>query len=99
MSLAEGETIYLKHKKTSESGFYVIFKLAKSPPAIFLKHHWDARRDKGEKTNDGKLIEGSKRENMDVSPSQLRDLAPPGYDHPVKVLVNPIGEISELHGD
>lgn len=99
MSLAEGETVYLKHKKTGEPGFYVVFKLSKSPAAIFLKHHWDARRDKGEKNDDGTLIEGSKREKMRVSPAQLCKLAPPGYEHPIKVRVSPVGEVTELHGD
>lgn len=90
MSLSEGETVYMRHKETEEPGYFVVFKLDK-PQKIQFKPHWDARRAKGEKDENGNLIEGSEREEIPVSASQLKDLAPPGHLTPIKVTVDPLG--------
>ena len=88
----------MKHKDTGKADYFVVFKLDK-PQTIQFKHHWDARRAKGENDNDGKVIPGSKREEMPVSASQLRELAPPGYETPVKVRVRSLGEVQPLERD
>jgi len=90
MSLSEGETVYMLPKDAKAPGYFVVFKLDK-PRTIQFKHHWDARRAKGEKNDEGDLIPDSKREEIPVSAIQLRDLAPPGHETPVKVDVDPLG--------
>ncbi len=95
MSLAEGETVYMKHKDSGVPDYFVVFKLDK-PQKIQFKHHWDARRAKGEKDEDGNIIPGSQREAMPVTASQLRDLAPPGFDTPIKVAVDPLGRPRQM---
>lgn len=98
MSLAEGETVYMKHKDNGQAGCFVVFKLDK-PQKIQFKHHWDARRAKGETDDEGKLIEDSTREEIPVSATQLRDLAPLVYEFPVKVRISPLGRITMLSND
>jgi CRISPR-associated endonuclease Csn1 len=95
MSLAEGETVYMRHKDTNELGYFVVFKLDK-PQTIQFKHHWDARRAKGEKNEDGELLRDSKREEIAVTASQLKELAPHGEQTPIKVSVDPLGRVRRL---
>ncbi len=95
MSLSEGETVWMRHKETNEAGYFVVVKLDK-PQTIQFKLHWDARRAKGEKNEDGEIIPDSVRQTVPVSASQLKDLAPPGEATPVKVRVNPLGHIWPL---
>lgn len=95
MSLAEGETVYMMHKQTLKPGYYVVFKLDK-PATIQFKAHWDARRAKGEKDENGILISDSQREFMAVSATQLADLAPPGEATPIKVVVDPLGRVNRV---
>jgi CRISPR-associated endonuclease Csn1 len=89
MSLAEGETVYMQPKESVAPDYFVVFKLDK-PQTIQFKYHWDARRAKGEKSDDGHIIEGSEREAISVSASQLKSLPPAGEMTPIKVLVEPI---------
>jgi hypothetical protein len=96
MSLSQGDVINMRHKdKHDEVGYFVVFKLDK-PQTIQFKYHWDARRAKGEKDADGKLIAGSEREAISVTAGQLRDLAPPGETTPIKVAVDPLGQVRRL---
>jgi hypothetical protein len=95
MSLAEGETVYMRHKDTKQPGYFVVFKLDK-PHTVQFKWHWDARRAKGEKDEDGELMPNSQREPMPVTALQLKDLAPPGETTPIKVSVDPLGKVRRL---
>jgi len=95
MSLAEGETVYMRHKETKEVGYFVVFKLDK-PFTVQFKHHWDARRAKGEKDESGELLENSQREAFPVSAGQLKSLAPPGEKTPIKVVVDPLGRVHRV---
>ena len=95
MSLAEGETVYMRHKQTGVPGYFVVVKLVK-PATIEFKAHWDARRATGEQNEQGELIADSKRESNPVSAAQLAGLAAPGEATPIKVVVNPLGEIQRV---
>ena len=58
MSLSEGETVYMRERmknRIGEADYFVVFKLDK-PQTIQFKRHWDARRAKGEKDDDNRLI-------------------------------------------
>lgn len=95
MSLAEGDVVYMLHKESRKPDYFVVFKLDK-PQTIQFKHHWDARRAKGEKNEDGELVANSEREEIPVSASQLKDLAPPNETTPIKVSVDPLGRVRRL---
>ncbi len=95
MALSEGDTVLMRNKDTGELGYFVVFKLDK-PQTIQFKHHWDARRAKGEKDASGNLIDGSKREAIPVSASQLKDLAPVDEATPIKVAVDPLGQVYRI---
>lgn len=96
MSLAIGETVYMRDKKTKTPGYYVVAKLDSVKGAAEFCSHWDARRAVGEKDDDGNLVEDSKRITIAISPAQMQELAPPGYDTPIKVLVDPLGKITPV---
>jgi hypothetical protein len=100
MSLAEGETVFMKHPTTGVPGYFVVFKLDK-PQTIHFIHHWDARPSKPRKDLDGREIEGSEREDVGggVVASKLRDLAPPGKRFPIKVRCSPLRDAVELERD
>ena len=98
MSLCEGEMLFMKHKQTAEVGYFVVAKLEK-PQTIVVVPHWDARAATGRKDADGKKVPDSKREQFDVSPIDLKMLAPPDYPHAVKVRVSPLGVVTELRDD
>ncbi len=76
MSLAEGETVWMKHPKTGNPGYFVVFKLTKA--RLFFIHHWDARPS-------------ATRESISLSTSQLRELGPEPNKPPCKVRVGPLG--------
>jgi CRISPR-associated endonuclease Csn1 len=95
MSLAQGDTVYMRHKETGQPGYFVVFKLDK-PQTIQFKPHWDARRAKGEKNDDGQIIPNTDREEIPVPAAQLRDLAPPGEATPIKVAVDALGHVRRL---
>lgn len=90
MSLAIGETVYMRHKKTKDTGYFVVFKLDKGK--IYLTPHWDARRAKGAGVK-------NPRDEFNVSPSQLRDLGVDKDKPPCKVWVGPLGEVKALERD
>lgn len=89
MSLSEGDTVHMRDKDTGESGYFVVFKLDK-PSTIHFKYHWDARRATGEKSSEGEIIAVTKRKDIEVPASLLRNLAPWGEETPVKVDVVPL---------
>ncbi|MCK4341413.1 MAG: hypothetical protein KAY37_06790 [Phycisphaerae bacterium] len=99
MSLAEGETVYMRHPKTGEPGYFVVFKLDK-PRTIHFQHHWDARSASGRKDEGGARIPGSKREDVPVSAPDLKRKCSLDDDTPpYKVQVSPLGEIRKLEQD
>ena len=98
MSLAEGETVYMKRPGHDYADYFVVFKLDKPHTAQFI-HHWDARPSTPRKDVDGREIADSARVEIPVTASKLRDLAPPGYEHPVKVRISPIGDVTVLNRD
>jgi CRISPR-associated endonuclease Csn1 len=104
MSLCEGEMIKMKRKPESKGkdagavGYFVVAKLDK-PNGIVLVPHWDARAAGERKDSEGKKVPDSKREQFTVTPSDLKELAPPGEPHAVKVRVSPLGKITRLERD
>ncbi|MBB3207444.1 CRISPR-associated endonuclease Csn1 [Rhodopirellula rubra] len=94
MSLAIGETVYMRDKETDQPGYFVVTKLDSESNRVFLCAHWDARRSVGEKNESGLVTEGTKRRTLPYPPSKMQSLAPPGYDTPVKISVSPIGQIT-----
>lgn len=102
MSLCEGETLWMRHKRTGEVGYFVVAKLDK-PQSIVVVPHWDARPAKERKdpndTTGKRKIPHSKRDEFSLTPSDLKRLAPPGYAHAVKVRVSPLGKITVLQRD
>lgn len=98
MSLCEGETLYMKHKKTKEAGYFIVAKLD-SDRQFHVVPHWDARAAGERKDAEGKKIAGSAREMFAVTPKDLKNLAPPGHPHAVKVRVSPLGRVTILDQD
>lgn len=98
MSLAEGEMLFMKHKHTDKVGYFVVAKLDK-PHSVIVVPHWDARAAGERKDSEGKKVPGSTRDQFPVTPTDLKDLAPPGHPHAVKVRVSPLGEIKYLAKD
>lgn len=98
MSLCEGEMIWLKHKQTGEVGYFVVAKLDK-PRSIVLVPSWDARAAGERKDAEGKKVANSKRDQFAVTPSDLKELAPPDERHARKVRVSPLGQVTPLEGD
>jgi hypothetical protein len=95
MSLAEGETLFMRHKHTDEVSYFVVAKLVK-PQRIVVVPHWDARPATERKDFEGKKVQDSKRDQFDLTPSDLKSLAPPGYPHVVKVHVTMLGRTTSL---
>ena len=98
MSLCEGETLYMRHKESKEVGYFVVAKLDK-PRSVVLVPHWDARSATERKDAEGRKVEDSKREQFSCTPTDLRDLAPPGHPHAVKVRISPLGTVTVLERD
>lgn len=98
MSLSEGEMLFMKHKHRDEVGYFVVAKLDK-PQAVVLVPHWDARSATERKDSEGNKVPNSGREDFSVTPNDLKELAPPGHDHAVKVRVSPMGKIRFLERD
>jgi hypothetical protein len=98
MSLADGEMLLMKHKATKEVGYFVVAKLDK-PQSIVVVPHWDARAAGERKDAEGKKVAASKRDQFAVTPTDLKELAPPGQPHAVKACVSPLAKIDELDRD
>lgn len=98
MSLCEGETLFMRHKQTGEVGYFVVAKLDR-PQRIVLVPHWDARAATERKDAEGNRVANSRREQFDVTPTDLATLAPPGHLHAVKVRVSVLGDAKPLIRD
>jgi len=104
MSLCEGEMLLMKRKPGKKEeppgavGYFVIAKLDK-PNGIVLVPHWDARAAGERKDSEGKKVSNSKREQFTVTPTDLKELAPPGEPHAIKVRVSPLGQLTRLEKD
>jgi hypothetical protein len=104
MSLCEGEMLMMRRKAekkgqpTGPMSYFVVAKLDK-PNGIVLVPHWDARAAGERKNAEGKKVPDSKREQFTVTPGDLKELAPPGKAHAVKVRVSPLGRVTELDRD
>lgn len=98
MSLAEGETLFMKDKRTGEVGYFVVAKLDK-PQTVVLVPHWDARAATGRKDAAGNKVSDSEREQFSVTPNGLKALAAPGHSHAIKVRVSPLGIVTILSRD
>jgi hypothetical protein len=99
MSLAEGETIYMRHPDTGQLGYFVVFKLDKGAARIWLTHHWDARPAKMQKDQTGNEKPDSRREEIDVVAGNLKALGAEPGKPPYKVRISPLGEVTPLHRD
>ena len=100
MSLCEGEMLLMRRKTKQgeppgEVGYFVVAKLDK-PQSIVVVPHWDARKATERKDSDDKKVPDSQREQFAVTPSDLRDLAPPGRPHAMKVRVSPLGKVTVI---
>ena len=91
MSLAQGETVYMRHPKTGQPDYFVVFKLDK-PQTVHFMHHWDARLSQSASGN-------PTREDVPVTPDKLRSLAVEPGRAPYKVRVDPLGKIRRLERD
>jgi hypothetical protein len=98
MSLAEGETVLMKHKGTGEVNYFVVAKLDK-PATVVLVPHWDARAAGKRKDSQGRPVEDSERDAFAATPADLLRLAPPGHAHAVKVRVSALGRVTVLDKD
>jgi len=99
MSLAEGETVCMRHPDTGELDYFVVFKLDK-PRTVHFQHHCDARIATGRKDTDGTPIPGSKRDDIAVSVSDLpRKCSVDENTPPYKVRVSPLGKVQKLEKD
>jgi 5-methylcytosine-specific restriction endonuclease McrA len=99
MSLCEGEMLLMKHKQTHEVGYFVVAKLDKPRRSIVVVPHWDARSATERKDSEGKKVPDSQRDQFAITPTDLKQLAPPGHPHAAKVRVTPLGETIVLSKD
>lgn len=93
MSLAEGETVRMKHKDTGEPGYFVVAKLDK-PASVVLVPHWDARAAGERKDAEGKKVTDSARDQFSATAHDLRTLAVSDDPHAVKVRVSALGKVA-----
>ncbi len=98
MSLCEGEMVYMLHPQTKEPSYFVVAKL-NSDNEIVVVPFWDARAAGERKNIHGEKVEGSKRESITLSISNLGILAPPGHAHARKVRVSVLGKVTFLERD
>jgi CRISPR-associated endonuclease Csn1 len=99
MSLSEGETLLMKHKVTGEVGYFVVAEIEREKRRVVLVPHWDARRAGARKDSEGNAVADSERDEFKATTSDLKDLAPPGENHAVKVRVSPLGVVRRLKND
>ena len=93
MSLAEGETIHMRHPETGQPGYFVVFKLDR-PQKIHFIEHWDARPSMA-------TAEQSAREDISngIPPSKLKAMGVEPGTPPCKVRVDPLGQVTLMHHD
>ena len=93
MSLAEGETVRMRHPQTGQPGYFIVFKLDK-PQTIHFIHHWDARPSKA--TQDLPPREDVGR---GLTPNKLKNLGVEPGSPPCKVRVGPLGQVTPVQRD
>lgn len=98
MSLCEGEMLHMKHKNTLKVGYFVVAKLDR-PNRVVVVPHWDARGAKERKNAAGSEIHDSKREQLSLTPNDLKRLVVPGKLHARKVRVSALGRVQFLERD
>ncbi len=98
MSLCEGETVYMKHKRTGEVDYFVVAEIMKAKRVVMVPH-WDARAAGERRDSEGRTVPNSKRDEFEATPSDLKNLAPPGHPHAMKVRVSPLGAVTVLDRD
>ena len=89
MSLAEGETVHMKHPKTAVPGYFVVFKLDK-PHTVHFVSHYDARTSKATDSTPA-------REDVAVTVGNLTKLGPEDGAPPYKVAVDPLGRARRIN--
>ena len=87
MSLSIGEMVRMSHPKTSEPGYFVVFKIDPTKEIHFTSH-CDAGRAKA-----------SEREDVGLYPSDLQKLGVSPERETQKVWVGPLGDVKVLIGD
>lgn len=99
MSLCEGEMLLMRHKSTRDVGFFVLAEIEKNKRRVVLVPHWDARSATGRKDTEGKKVPDSKRDEFAATATDLKELAPPGHRHAMKVRVSALGKVAILEKD
>ena len=100
LSLAKGETVWMKHPETGIPSYFVVFKIDPTNAVHFI-HHTDAWKSKGSKGDGKNVLPGSIREDVGagIVPSRLRSLGVEPYKHPVKVRIDPLGNARVIERD
>jgi CRISPR-associated endonuclease Csn1 len=101
MSLAEGETLWMKHPGDGDhatDSYFVVAKLA-APARIYLVPHWDARAASGRRDSMGRRVPDSERELLEITPRDLPRVAPSGHVFAVKVRSSPSGAAVHIPWD
>jgi hypothetical protein len=104
MSLAQGEMVLArrwdpKSKQPVGSPDYFVVAKLDPPNTVVLVPHWDGRRAKGRKDEEGKIVPQSQRDDFAASPSILFKCGPQDGQPPFKVRVDPFGEAVPLEHD
>jgi CRISPR-associated endonuclease Csn1 len=104
MSLSQGEMIFARPWDSKSKGplgspnYFVVVKLD-PPNSIVLVPHWDGRRAKGRKDENGKKVPNSQRDDFTVTPGNLPRCGPADGEPPYKVRVGPLGDVVRLNND
>ena len=104
MSLAQGEMVFArrwdpKSKEAVGSPDYFVVAKLDPPNSVVLVPHWDGRRAKGRKDEDGKKVPQSQRDDFAVPPSILFKCGPQDSQPPYKVRVDPLGNVVPVPHD
>ncbi|MBL8875935.1 MAG: type II CRISPR RNA-guided endonuclease Cas9 [Phycisphaerae bacterium] len=103
MSISEGETVRMKRPGSETADCFVLFKIDKKPDGscgyMHFIHHWDARGASEKRDSSGSVIANSARDDVAVSPDQMKSLSPESGVPPYKVRVTALGEAIRLEKD
>jgi CRISPR-associated endonuclease Csn1 len=104
MSLAQGEMLFARRwdpklgQPVGTPDYFVVAKLD-PPNTVVLVPHWDGRRAKGRKDDEGKIVPQSQREAFAASPNTLFKCGPQDGQPPYKVRVDPLGRVAPVQRD
>jgi CRISPR-associated endonuclease Csn1 len=99
MSMSIGEMIYMKHPKTGDEDYFVVFKIDGNG-TIHLTPHWDAGRDKEtERCPAREDIKLPSKKTGGLKAADLQKLGVEADKLPQKVWVGPLGEVKVLVKD